>query len=652
MGTLFLPTSFMSTSILSSIQSPADVKCLREDQLPKLAQEVRDELVRVLSEENPTSVGGHLGPNLGVVELTIALHRVFTTPSDKLVFDVSHQGYVHKLFTGRRERFGTIRQYGGLNGFLLRSESEHDCYGAGHAGTALSAALGMAVGRDLRGGDEHVVCVAGDAAFTCGVSYEALNNAAEQTKRLIVVLNDNEWSIAKNVGAIASYLNKIATHPAYAHLHEKASQFVKMIGGQFALDFAHRVEAGVKNLILPSVIFEELGFRYYGPIDGHDIGLLTRTFEFLKTQHEPVILHVLTQKGRGYAPALEKPDKFHGLGKFEPKTGATKPTSSPTFSELFGRTLSKFAESNNRLVAITAAMPTGTGLASFAREHPNRYFDVGIAEEHAALFACGLAVQGFKPFLAIYSTFMQRAYDMIVHDMALQGLNVALCMDRGGLSGDDGPTHHGLFDIGYLRHIPNLAFCTPRDEAEFVDMLWTMNHYQGGPIAIRYPRGVGTGVRPPEQPRLLEIGKAEVLRHGRTQPIRVALFGLGQMCAMAEAAADMLEERGISVAVVNPRWIKPMDLGTLEFFARAAEVVCTFEDHVLHNGFGCAVMEHLAEEGIPTPVVRIGWPDEFVEHGSVETLRAKHGLSAEVAVERVLALLGVERPAARPLGGF
>jgi 1-deoxy-D-xylulose-5-phosphate synthase len=642
----------MSTSILSSIQSPADVKCLREDQLPKLAQEVRDELVRVLSEENPTSVGGHLGPNLGVVELTIALHRVFTTPSDKLVFDVSHQGYVHKLFTGRRERFGTIRQYGGLNGFLLRSESEHDCYGAGHAGTALSAALGMAVGRDLRGGDEHVVCVAGDAAFTCGVSYEALNNAAEQTKRLIVVLNDNEWSIAKNVGAIASYLNKIATHPAYAHLHEKASQFVKMIGGQFALDFAHRVEAGVKNLILPSVIFEELGFRYYGPIDGHDIGLLTRTFEFLKTQHEPVILHVLTQKGRGYAPALEKPDKFHGLGKFEPKTGATKPTSSPTFSELFGRTLSKFAESNNRLVAITAAMPTGTGLASFAREHPNRYFDVGIAEEHAALFACGLAVQGFKPFLAIYSTFMQRAYDMIVHDMALQGLNVALCMDRGGLSGDDGPTHHGLFDIGYLRHIPNLAFCTPRDEAEFVDMLWTMNHYQGGPIAIRYPRGVGTGVRPPEQPRLLEIGKAEVLRHGRTQPIRVALFGLGQMCAMAEAAADMLEERGISVAVVNPRWIKPMDLGTLEFFARAAEVVCTFEDHVLHNGFGCAVMEHLAEEGIPTPVVRIGWPDEFVEHGSVETLRAKHGLSAEVAVERVLALLGVERPAARPLGGF
>ncbi|MEI6713822.1 MAG: 1-deoxy-D-xylulose-5-phosphate synthase [Verrucomicrobiota bacterium] len=640
----------MLKPILPSIQSPDDVKRLREDDLPLLAQEVRDELVRVLSDENPTSVGGHLGPNLGVVELTIALHRVFSTPNDKFVFDVSHQGYVHKLLTGRYERFDTIRQYEGLNGFLLRSESEHDCYGAGHAGTALSAALGMAVGRDLRGGDDHVVCVAGDAAFTCGVSYEALNNAAEQTKKLIVVLNDNEWSIAKNVGAIATYFNKIATNPSYAHLHEKASNFVKMIGGQGALDFAHRVEAGVKNLILPSVIFEELGFRYYGPIDGHDIPLLVNTFEFLKTQNEPVLLHILTQKGRGYGPALAKPDKFHGLGKFEPKTGATTPTATPTFSELFGKTLSKFAESNNRLVAITAAMPSGTGLAYFAADHPSRYFDVGIAEEHAALFACGLAVQGFKPFLAIYSTFMQRAYDMIVHDMALQKLDVALCMDRGGLSGDDGPTHHGLFDIGYLRHIPNLAFCTPRDEAEFVDMLWTMNHYKGGPIAIRYPRGVGTGAVPASQPRLLEVGKSEVIRHGSSQPVKVALFGLGQMCAMAEAAAALLEERGISAAVINPRWIKPMDHGTLEFYSRAAEVICTFEDHVLHNGYGCAVMEHLSEEGISTPVVRVGWPDEFIEHGSVDILRAKHGLTPEAAVERILALLDTSAAVKKPAG--
>jgi 1-deoxy-D-xylulose-5-phosphate synthase len=398
----------------------------------------------------------------------------------------------------------------------------------------------------------------------------------------------------------------------------------------------------MKNLLLPSVIFEELGFRYYGPIDGHDIDLLVQTFEFLKTQNEPVLLHVLTQKGRGYGPALEKPDKFHGLGKFEPKTGATKPTTTPTYSELLGRTLSSFAEQNNRLVAITAAMPTGTGLAAFASEHPNRYFDVGIAEEHAALFACGLAVQGFKPFLAIYSTFMQRAYDMIVHDMALQKLNVALCMDRGGLSGDDGPTHHGLFDIGYMRHVPNLVFCTPRDEAEFVDMLWTMNHHTAGPIAIRYPRGVGTGAKPAAQPRLLEVGKSEVVRHGQTQPVRVALFGLGNLCAMAEAAAALLEARGISVAVINPRWIKPLDTGTLEFFARAAEVVCTFEDHVLHNGYGCAVMEHLCEEGIHVPVVRIGWPDEFIEHGSIDILRAKHGLTPEAAVERILALLDAD----------
>jgi 1-deoxy-D-xylulose-5-phosphate synthase len=645
----------MANSILSGIQSPSDVKRLREDLLPVLAEEVRSELIRVLSEENPKSVGGHLGPNLGVVELTIALHRVFSTPEDKFVFDVSHQGYVHKLLTGRRSRFETIRQQNGLNGFLLRSESDHDCYGAGHAGTALSAALGMAVGRDLRGGEEHVVCVAGDAAFTCGVSYEALNNAAEQTKRLIVVLNDNEWSIARNVGAIASYFNKIATHPAYAHLHEKAEQFVKSIGGQFALDLAHRVETGVKSLLGPSVIFEELGFRYYGPIDGHDIPLLCRTFEFLKTQNAPVLLHILTQKGRGYAPALEMPDKFHGLGKFEPKTGATKPTPTPTFSEMFGKTLAKFAESNNRLVAITAAMPSGTGLVHFAKAHPTRYFDVGIAEEHAALFACGLAVQGFKPFLAIYSTFMQRAYDMIVHDMALQKLNVALCMDRGGLSGDDGPTHHGLFDIGYLRHIPNLAFCSPKDEAEFVDMLWTMNHYEGGPIAIRYPRGAGTGAQPAERPKLLEVGKAEVVRHGSSQPVRVALFGLGHLCAMAEETARILEAKGISAAVINPRWIKPMDLGTLEFYARASEVICTFEDHVLHNGFGCAVMEHLSEEGIPTPVVRIGWPDEFIEHGSVDALRAKHGLTAEAAAERILALLDeshaqAAKPAVGPLG--
>jgi 1-deoxy-D-xylulose-5-phosphate synthase len=628
----------MLKPILPTLNSPADIKALPEDALPQLAEEVRAELIRVLSEQNPTSVGGHLGPNLGVVELTIAMHRVFDTPKDKFIFDVSHQGYVHKLFTGRRDRFETMRQYEGLNGFLLRTESEHDCYGAGHAGTALSAALGMAVGRDMRGSDEHIVCVAGDAAFTCGVSYEALNNVAHSTKKLIVVLNDNEWSIAKNVGAIASYFNKIATHPTYAHLHEKAAGFVEAIGGKFALNLAHKFEAGVKNLIVPSVIFEELGLRYYGPIDGHNTELLIRTFEFLKTQNEPVLLHILTKKGKGYAPALEQPDKFHGLGKFEPETGKTTSTASPTYSELFGKTLAKFADTNNKLCAITGAMPTGTGLVHFAKAHPEKYFDVGIAEEHAALFAAGLATQGFKPFLAIYSTFMQRAYDMIIHDIALQSLNVALCMDRGGLSGDDGPTHHGLFDIGYLRHIPGLVHMQPRDEDEFVDMLWTMANYNAGPIAIRYPRGVGSGAVPKAQPKLLEIGKAEVIRRGST-PARVTIIGLGGMCAMAEQAAELLEAQGVGTNVVNPRWIKPLDAGTIEFLARGVEVVCTIEDHVLHNGFGCAVIEHLNDAGIKTPVVRIGWPDQFIEHGAVDILRKKHGLTAEAAVEKIVAQL-------------
>jgi 1-deoxy-D-xylulose-5-phosphate synthase len=622
-------------SLLQGIHSPADVKALPEADLPELAQEVRDELIRVLSQ-----TGGHLGPNLGVVELTIALHRVFETPKDKFLFDVSHQGYVHKLLTGRAPRFDTIRQYEGLNGFLLRSESEHDCYGAGHAGTALSAALGMAVGRDLRGGDEHVVCVAGDAAFTCGVSFEALNNVANSTKRLIVVLNDNEWSIAKNVGAVAEYLNRIVANPSYAHLHEKAAQFVERLAGKSARKLAGKFEAGMKSLIAPSVVFEDLGLRYYGPIDGHDIGLLTQTFEFLKTQQEPVILHILTKKGKGYAPALAKPDKFHGLGKFHLDTGETVAAPTPTYSELLGRTLADFADRDNRIAAITAAMPSGTGLIQFAQRHPKRFFDVGIAEEHAALFACGLATQGLKPFLAIYSTFMQRAYDMIIHDIALQNLDVALCMDRAGLSGDDGPTHHGLFDIGYLRPVPGLVHMQPKDEDEFVDMLWTMAHYKG-PIAIRYPRGAGTGVQPKAQPKLLEIGKAEVLRHGK----QVALFGLGNMCEVALEAADLLKAQGIDAAVINPRWIKPLDTATLEFFARGCDVICTLEDHVLTNGFGCSVMEHLAEQRIATPVVRIGWPDEFIEHGTVPILREKHGLTAKAAVEKILATLPAHKPA-------
>ncbi len=620
-----LPSS--NTPILDQIQSPADLKALPEEKLSVLAQEIRECLI-----DNLSRTGGHLGPNLGVVELSIALHRVFDTPADKFVFDVSHQGYVHKLLTGRRHLIHTMRQYEGLNGFLLRTESEHDAYGAGHAGTAISAALGMAAARDQKKSSEHVVAVAGDAAFTCGVSYEALNNVAETTKKFIIVLNDNEWSIDKNVGAISNYFNKITTSETFDHLRERAANFIERLAGKGARHFAHKVEEGVKHLILPSVLFEELGIRYFGPIDGHDTPLLIKTFEFLKTQNEPVILHILTKKGKGYEPALAQPDKFHGLGKFKADTGETSASPTPTYSEIFGKTLLEFAQNNNRICAITGAMPSGTGLVHFQKGLPERYFDVGIAEEHAALFAAGLATQGMKPFLAIYSTFMQRAYDMIIHDIALQNLNVALCMDRAGLSGDDGPTHHGLFDIGYLRHVPNLVHMQPKDEAEFVDMLWTMANYSAGPIAIRYPRGAGTGVKHSGAPTILEIGKAEVLKHGD----RVALFALGNMVEMAEKTAATLEEQGISTAIINARWIKPLDTGTLEFFARRVDVICTFEDHVIHNGFGTGVIEHLMDAEITTPVVRIGWPDQFIEHGSIDILRKKHGLTAENAVQKIL----------------
>ena len=621
------------------IRTPADVKALPMEQLPALAEKIRQTLIETLSE-----TGGHLGPNLGVVELTLAMHRVFDTPKDKFVFDVAHQGYVHKMLTGRWDRIHTIRQYEGLNGFLLRTESEHDCYGAGHAGTSLSAALGMAAARDLKGTDEHVVCVAGDAAFTCGPVFEALNNVATHTKKLIVVLNDNEWSIDRNVGAIAKIFNSIATHSGYADLHQKAAHFVEFVLGKEARRFAGKVEESAKGLLLPqggtaptrSVFFEEFGFRYYGPIDGHDVGLLTQTFEFLKTQNEPVILHILTEKGRGYKPALDDPGKFHGLGKYNIVTGEVASTALPTYSQIFARTVTDFAKVDKKVVAITAAMPGGTGLSVFKKEIPERYFDVGIAEEHAALFACGMATQGMKPFLTIYSTFMQRAYDMIIHDMAIQDLPVRLCMDRGGLSGDDGPTHHGLFDIAYLRPVPGLVHMQPKDEDEFVDMLWTMANYEKGPIAIRYPRGNGPGVTPKEKPVILEMGKAEVVAEGTD----VALVGLGAMFEIAQKAKVELEKQGLSVALINPRWIKPLDAGTLEDQAKKVKVVCTLEDHVLMNGFGCGVMELLSSAGIATPVVRIGWPDEFIEHGNVPVLRSNHGLTVENTVAVVLKALG------------
>ncbi|RPJ32436.1 MAG: 1-deoxy-D-xylulose-5-phosphate synthase, partial [Verrucomicrobiaceae bacterium] len=537
-----LPTTTMTSAsseppalgpLLQSIHSPDDVKNLADDELLDLAAEVRHSLITSLSK-----TGGHLGPNLGVVELTIALHRVFSTPADKFVFDVAHQGYVHKMLTGRADQIHTIRTFKGLNGFLLRSESEHDAYGAGHAGTALSAALGMASARDLAGHDNHVVAVAGDAAFTCGPTLEALNNIAGTTRRFIVVLNDNEWSIDKNVGAIARYFNDLQTHHTFAAVRAKAADFVEKVAGKAARTLAHKMEESAKNLLFPNVLFEKFGLRYYGPIDGHDLPLLVRTFEHLKTLHEPVVLHIITEKGRGYQPAIDNPGKFHGLGTYQIDDGSTDASPTPTCSDIFGRTVADLAKKDPKIVAITAAMPGGTKLEIFKNELPERYFDVGIAEEHAALFACGLATGGFRPFLAIYSTFMQRAYDMIIHDMALQGLPVRLCMDRGGLSGDDGPTHHGLFDIGYLRHVPGIIHMQPKDEEEFVDMLHTMAAYDAGPSAIRYPRGPIKGTPLRKEPRLLEIGKAEVVADGAD----VALLGLGTMFEMAERTKAMLEE--------------------------------------------------------------------------------------------------------------
>ncbi|MFC6646924.1 1-deoxy-D-xylulose-5-phosphate synthase [Granulicella cerasi] len=614
---------------LSRIKSPADVKKLGMVELERLAEEIRERLIQGVAK-----TGGHIGPNLGVVELTIAMHYVFDTPQDSFVFDVSHQSYVHKLLTGREDRFETIRQPGGLNGFMLRTESEHDSFGAGHAGTALSAALGMAVARDMSGGDEHIVALAGDAAFTNGISFEALNNVAAQTKRMIIVLNDNEWSIDKNVGAIAEYFHKIATNPTYVNFYDRVTGLVEKFGGQAARHITRKAEEAAKGVIGRGMIFEEFGLGYYGPIDGHNLPMLIETFKFLKTQNRPVVLHALTQKGRGFQPALDKVKKFHGLGPYDPETGETKAAGQKTYSEIFAETLNKLADMDRNVVAITAAMPNGTALDVFRPQHPDRYFDVGIAEEHAVLFAAGMATKGYRPFCAIYSTFLQRAFDQVVHDVALQELPVVFCMDRGGLSGDDGPTHHGLFDISYLRSVPNLIHMDPKDEDELQDMMFTALKHNGA-SAIRYPRGTGPGSVVKETPVALEVGKAEVIRDGAD----LAIFSLGNMLPEAEKVAKALEAEGHSVAVINARFAKPIDAECVLSYARRCGLLMTLEDHVLAGGFGSAVLEALHDAGLETPVVRVGWPDQFIEHGKPDDLRAKYGLAAEAALERVRPLL-------------
>ena len=637
------------------VDNPAHVKKLTLKQLERLAEELREELINGLCTH-----GGHLGPNLGVVELTLAMHKVFETPKDKFVWDVSHQSYVHKLLTGRKDRFRTIRTTEGLNGFALRTESEHDCYGAGHAGTALSAALGIAAARDRQWGNENVICVFGDAALTNGVSFEALNNIAHTTKRFIGILNDNEWSIAKNVGAISSYLNKLITNPGYNRITRDLQTFLaKVPTGKLALRLGLKGQEALKGTVTQAVlqhneetldpdgrggfgsslVFEEFGIRYLGPIDGHDLPLLLETLEFAKTCDQPIVIHVITKKGKGFSAALEHPEKFHGTGPFNPNTGESLPPKNdtpPKYQDVFGQTMIKLCRKDNSVVGITAAMPSGTGLGALEKAMPNHYFDVGIAEEHAVLFAAGMATMGYRPVCAIYSTFLQRAYDMIIHDVALQKLPVTFCMDRAGLSANDGPTHHGLFDIAYLNCIPGVIAMAPANEDELADMMFTATH-QDLPAFIRYPRGNGEGVTLKEQPGLIDIGKAEVLKNfsSNGQP-KVVFLVLGPMRAIADEAIAELGADNIDTAVINPRFTKPIDTGTTEFFAQAAEVIVTIEDHALKGGYGSIVRNHLADTSITTPVVRIGWPDEFIEHASsVSYLRNKYGLTGIKTAELI-----------------
>jgi 1-deoxy-D-xylulose-5-phosphate synthase len=639
------------------VDEPAHVKKLTLPQLQELAGEIRTELIEGLAKG-----GGHLGPNLGVVELTIALHKVFTTPKDKFVWDVSHQVYVHKILTGRKNRFRTIRQTDGLNGFALRTESEHDCFGAGHAGTALSAALGMAAARDKRGTDEQIVCIFGDAALTNGISFEAMNNVAHTTKKFIGILNDNEWSIAKNVGAISGYLNKLITNPSYNKLAKEFENFVrKLPKGDLAIQLAHRAEGGFKGALTSvglqqttqaldtdgrgghgsPVFFEEMGMRYLGPIDGHNLPLLISTLEFAKQCDHPIVIHVLTQKGKGYEAALKSPEKFHGLGPYNASTGetpASKPGTPPAYQDVMGQTMIKLCKKNENIVGLTAAMPTGTGMKHLEKAMPDRYFDVGIAEEHGVIFAAGMATMGYRPVVAIYSTFLQRAYDCIHHDVCLQDLPVIFVMDRAGLSANDGPTHHGLFDISYLRCFPNVIAMAPANEDELADMMFTattINH----PTFIRYPRGTAEGVPLKPEPQLIEVGKAQIVQtFSNNKKRKVALFGLGPMNTIARKAAAQLANEGFDCAVINPRFTKPIDALAHETYGHEADLVVTLEDHVLMGGYGSSVLELFSEKHVTTPVIRIGWPDQFIEHATTQDeLRLKYGLSVENTVARVKA---------------
>jgi 1-deoxy-D-xylulose-5-phosphate synthase len=620
-------------SLLKTIQGPADLKRIPEGQLPALCQEIREQIITTVS-----AVGGHLASNLGVVELTIALHRLLDTPKDKIVWDTSNQAYAHKLLTGRREQFHTLRQYGGLSGFCKREESLYDTFNAGHAGTGVSAAVGMVEARDQLRQAHKVVCVVGDGAMTAGMTLEGLHHMGGLGKDFLVILNDNQMSISKNVGAISSYLNRTFTGQFYTRVKEEAQHFLRQIPhiGQPVQKIARRAEELAKGLILPGLLFEELGFRYVGPIDGHNFEHLLPTLENVLKLKRPTLLHVITKKGLGYEPAMKNPVWFHACPAFVQETGEpAKKAPRPSYTSLAVNTLVKLARQDRRIVAITAAMCEGTGLTAFEKEFPGRLYDVGIAEQHAVTFAAGLATQGMRPVVTMYSTFLQRAYDQVVHDVATQNLPVTFCIDRGGLVAEDGTTHHGAFDYAYLRHIPNMVVMAPKDENELQHMVKTCLDYEG-PASVRYPRGVSLGVPMDPEPASLSVGKGELLRDGTD----VAIVAIGVTVWPAIQAAERLEQEGISVAVVNGRFVKPLDAALIGDVAKRVRCLVTVEEGCRMGGFGSAILETLSEEGIThLPTKLLGLPDWYIEQGPQDLLREKYGLTAEGIYEATKALL-------------
>lgn len=621
----------MGNKILDKIDSPGDLKLLSVKEKEQLACEIRSELVDVISKN-----GGHLAPNMGVVELTIALHSVFNTPADKLVWDIGHQAYVHKILTGRREFFRTLRKDGGCLGFLSRDESEYDSFGGGHAGTAISAALGMAVARDRKKGKEKIVAIVGDGSLNCGISFEALNHVAENTKDFIIILNDNKMSISRNVGGMSRYLNRIITHRGYNRFKNFARTLVEKIprvGGVITRQIG-RFEEAMKSILVPGVLFEELGFRYIGPIDGHNIDEMMRTFDGIMEFEKPVIVHVITEKGRGYKPAEEAPEKFHGLSCFDPETGEdVNAPSTSSFSTVFGDAVCELAENRNDVAAITAGMRTGTGLAEFSKKHPDRFFDVGIAEEHGIVFAAGMATQGFRPVVAIYSTFLQRALDYVFHDVCLQKLPVIICEDRSGIV-EDGATHHGIHDLSFLRNMPNLSILCPSDGCELRNMLFTA-YERNEPVVIRYPRGSAVKKSAASDPiGKIPWGRAAVIKEGKD----IAVWASGRETYTALEISDILSKSGISAMVVNARFMKPFDTGLLLRHAESMPIA-TIEDCQIQGGLGSAVDELLVR-AVHKGVYHYGWGNDIVPHGTIAGIRKKAKFTAEDISADILKSLG------------